>query len=83
MATVFSAGVIELDRVWDKARKKAQNPAMLVKDNPFLAESADIPESGYVRRNMQRLRDDQHLRECPHNGHVYAGIMDNMRYGGE
>jgi hypothetical protein len=83
MATVFSAGVIDFDSVWDKARKKAQNPSMLVKDNPFLAESADIPESGYVRRNMQRLRDDQHMRECPHNGHVYAGIMDNMRYGGK
>lgn len=81
MATVFSDGVIEFDSVWDKARKKAQNPSMLVKDNPFLAES-DIMLP-YERRNMQRLRDDQHMRECPHNGHVYAGIMDNMRYGGK
>lgn len=81
MATVFSAGVIELDSVWDKAQKKAQNPSMLVKDNPFLAESdTTLP---YERRNMQRLRDDQHMRECPYNGHVYAGIMDNMRYGGK
>lgn len=81
MATVFSAGVIELDSVWDKAQKKAQNPSMLVKDNPFLSESdTTLP---YERRNMQRLRDDQHMRECPHNGHVYAGIMDNMRYGGK
>ncbi len=81
MATVFSAGVIEFDSVWDKARKKAQNPSMLVKDNPFLAESDTMLP--YERRNMQRLRDDQHMRECPHNGHVYAGIMDNMRYGGK
>lgn len=81
MATVFSAGVIELDSAWDKARKKAQNPSMLVKDNPFLSESdTTLP---YERRNMQRLRDDQHMRECPYNGHVYAGIMDNMRYGGK
>lgn len=81
MATVFSAGVIELDSVWDRARKKAQNPSMLVKDNPFLSESGTMLP--YERRNMQRLRDDQHMRECPHNGHVYAGIMDNMRYGGK
>lgn len=82
MATVFSCGAIPAESVWDKAQKKAQNPAMLVKDNPFLAESsADM--SSYVRRNMQRLRDDQHMRECPYNGHVYAGIMDNMRYGGK
>lgn len=81
MATVFSAGVIEFDSVWDKARKKAQNPSMLVKDNPFLAESDTMLP--YERRNMQRLRDDQHMRECPHNGQVYAGIMDNMRYGGK
>lgn len=81
MATVFSAGVIEFDSVWDKARKKAQNPSMLVKGNPFLSESdTTLP---YERRNMQRLRDDQHMRECPYNGHVYAGIMDNMRYGGK
>ena len=81
MATVFSAGVIEFDSVWDKARKKVQNPSMLVKDNPFLAESDTMLP--YERRNMQRLRDDQHMRECPYNGHVYAGIMDNMRYGGK
>lgn len=66
MATVFSCPEIPFESAWDKARKKAQNPGMLVKDNPFLAESADIPESGYVRRNMQRLRDDQHMRECPY-----------------
>lgn len=83
MATVFSSPETLFESIWDKARKKTQNPGMLVKDNPFLAESADIPESGYVRRNMQRLRDDQHMRECPYNGHVYAGIMDNMRYGGK
>lgn len=83
MATVFSFPETPFESIRDKARKKAQNPGMLVKDNPFLAESADIPESGYVRRNMQRLRDDQHMRECPYNGHVYAGIMDNMRYGGK
>lgn len=83
MATVFSFPETPFESILDKARKKAQNPGMLVKDNPFLAESADIPESGYVRRNMQRLRDDQHMRECPYNGHVYAGIMDNMRYGGK
>lgn len=83
MATVFSFPETPFESIWDKARKKAQNPGMMVKDNPFLAESADIPESGYVRRNMQRLRDDQHMRECPYNGHVYAGIMDNMRYGGK
>ena len=82
MATVVSACGLTFDSVWDKAREKAQNPAMLVKDNPFLAESSDdMPP--YVRRNMQRLRDDQHMRECPYNGHVYAGIMDNMRYGGK
>lgn len=81
MATVFSAGVIEFDSAWDKARKKAQNPSMLVKDNPFLSESDTMLP--YERRNMQRLRDDQHMRECPYNGHVYAGIMDNMRYGGK
>ena len=83
MATVFSFPETPFESIWDKARKKAQNPGMLVKDNPLLAESADIPESEYVRRNMQRLRDDQHMRECPYNGHVYAGIMDNMRYGGK
>lgn len=82
MATVVSACGLPFDSVWDKAREKAQNPTMLVKDNPFLAESSDDTPS-YVRRNMQRLRDDQHMRECPYNGHVYAGIMDNMRYGGE
>lgn len=82
MATVVSACGLTFDSVWDKAREKAQNPAMLVKDNPFLAESsADMPS--YVQRNMQRLRDDRSMRECPYNGHVYAGIMDNMRYGGE
>ena len=83
MATVFSFPETPFESIWDKAREKAENPGMLVKDNPLLAESADIPESGYVRRNMQRLRDDQHMRECPYNGHVYAGIMDNMRYGGK
>lgn len=82
MATKFACGALPSESVWDKAQKKAQNPAMLVKDNPFLAESsADMPP--YVWRNMQRLHDDQHMRECPYNGHVYAGIMDNMRYGGK
>ena len=82
MATVVSACGLTFDSVWDKAREKAQNPAMLVKDNPFLAESsADMPS--YVQRNMQRLRDDRSMREGCYNGHVYAGIMDNMRYGGE
>ena len=46
MATVFSFPETPFESIWDKARKKAQNPGMLVKDNPFLAESADIPESG-------------------------------------
>ena len=81
MATVFSFPETPFERILDKARKKAQNPSMLVKDNPFLSESdTTLP---YERRNMQRLRDDQHMRECPYNGHVYAGIMDNMRYGGK
>ena len=81
MATVFSFPETPFERILDKARKKAQNPGMLVKDNPILAESdTTLP---YERRNMQRLRDDQHMRECPYNGHVYAGIMDNMRYGGK
>lgn len=82
MATVVSACGLPFDSVWDKAREKAQNPTMLVKDNPFLSES-DGTMLTYERRNMQRLRDDQHMRECPYNGHVYAGIMDNMRYGGK
>ena len=81
MATVFSFPETPFESIWDKARKKAQNPGMLVKDNPFLAESDTMLP--YERRNMQRLRDDQHMRECPYNGHVYAGIMDNMRYGGK
>lgn len=40
MSTVFSCGAVPTESVWDKAQKKAQNPAMLVKDNPFLAESS-------------------------------------------
>ena len=81
MEKVVSACGLGFDSVWDSARKKAQNPGMMVKDNPFLEEPASMMD--YERRNMQRLRDDQHMRECAHNGRVYAGIMDNMRYGGK
>lgn len=56
---------------------KLSDPAMTTKDNP-LAGKRD-PLAPIKHRNMHRLMRDAKLRECPHNGSVYSGIM-NTRY---
>lgn len=51
------------------------------KDNP-LRDTMQDSRSPYYHQNMTTLRRDVLMRETPINGRIYAGIMDNMRYGG-
>lgn len=61
--------------------KDLSDPAMTLENNPLARGAAATRVSMIEERNMCRLHKDARLRDCPINGHVYAGIMDN-RYGG-
>lgn len=68
------------DMPYERAMEKAKEPNMLLKDNPLAPAE---PGMGGCRahKNMLRLEKDAKMRSCPHNGVVYAGIMDT-RFGG-
>lgn len=71
----------ERDRIWREAEAKAHVPYYISnKDNP-LRKLVEPPEPTYGR-NMDVLRSDMERRERPVTGKIYAGLMDNMRYGG-
>ena len=70
---------------YEQALTKAEEPGMLVKDNPLMKDDNDSP-TGVAARiqdiNMDRLHKDRRLRRQPNgNGSVYAGFMAN-RFGG-
>lgn len=59
--------------------KDTSDPYMTTEKNP-LAPEPPTQEDLNRRRNLRKLSEDASMRGCPYNGHVYAGIMDNMRY---
>lgn len=61
------------------AMAKAQQPGMLVKDNPLAC--TPVPNERLTEFNMDRLYKDAALRRNPVHGRVYAGFM-SKRYGG-
>lgn len=68
-------------RIYDRAEKMADvDHYITAKGNPLRElEPRHTPAYDY---NMRVLERDAARREAPMNGRVYAGIMDNMRYGG-
>lgn len=67
---------------YDAAVKKAQNPKMDLRDNPFVKQSAaEVRFGEIVDKNMERLHMDAHRRRNLLHGEVYEGIM-STRYGG-
>lgn len=71
----------ERERVWKEAERKADVPYYISnKGNPLrkLVE----PHETTFEHNMNVLRRDMRQRENPVTGKIYAGLMDNMRYGG-
>lgn len=61
------------------AMAKAQQPGMLIKDNPLAC--TPTPNERLAEFNMDRLYKDAALRRDPVHGRVYEGIM-SKRYGG-
>lgn len=71
----------EQARIWEEAERKANVPYYISnKDNP-LRELIE-PRDNTFEQNMDTLRRDMRMREKPVIGKIYAGLMDNMRYGG-
>lgn len=60
--------------------KKLSDPKMTLQKNP-LARPYDATEP-IKRYNMERLREDAHMRSCPVRGAAYSSIMDT-RFKGE
>lgn len=71
----------ERERIWEEAERKANVPHYISnKDNPL--RKLIEPHDNTFEYNMDVLRRDMRARENPVTGKIYAGIMDNMRYGG-
>lgn len=66
----------------DAAWKQANEPHFSTCNNPLATVTpAEAAKNLQIERNMSALRQDARLRQNPHTGNVYSGIM-NMRYGG-
>ena len=65
----------------NEREKRLKNPAMLVKDNPYLEGDTCPYEEATIARNRDRLWEDRRTRRNTATGRVYSGIMD-MRLGG-
>lgn len=77
-----AAPIVFDDGGYAAAERKAQDPAMLVKDNPLAnRESCCGSNPALFHHNMERLHNDADMRRCPVHGSIYGAIMDN-RYGG-
>lgn len=72
---------METDNYAAAERKAAENP-FTVRNNPLAQTQEQIIEERRIDRNMRALERDARTRRIPLSGGVYAGIMDNMRYGG-
>lgn len=82
MAAIVSSCIFCDDSAYDAAVKKAQNPKMDLRDNPFVKQSSAEARFGeIVDKNMERLHMDARRRRDPLHGEVYEGIM-STRYGG-
>lgn len=68
-------------RIWDEAERKANVGVPITPDNNPLRKLIGLEKPLY-RRNMEVLERDYDMRKSPATGGVYAGLMDNMRYGG-
>lgn len=68
-------------RIWDEAEKKANTDIPITPDNNPLRKLIDLEKPMY-RRNMDVLEQDYAMRKSPATGNVYAGLADNLRYGG-
>lgn len=68
-------------RIYDRAETMADVDHYITAKNNPLRELEPRHTSAYDH-NMRVLERDAARREAPMNGAVYAGIMDNMRYGG-
>lgn len=82
MAAKVSSCIFCDGSAYDAAVKKAQNPKMDLRDNPFVKQSSAEARFGeIVDKNMDRLHMDASRRRNPLHGEVYEGIM-STRYGG-
>lgn len=73
--------IMEGDNYAAAERKAAENP-FTIRNNPLAQSQEEIIEERRISRNMRALERDARTRRIPVSGGVYAGIMDNMRYGG-
>lgn len=71
------------NQIWEKAEKLAGSSDYITNRNNPLRELAQLDERRpQYRYNMDVLENDYAARKVPVAGKVYAGLMDNMRYGG-
>lgn len=71
----------ERDRIWQEAERKADVPQYISNAGNPLRKLIE-PQKNTFEYNMDTLRRDMRMRENPVTGKIYAGLMDNMRYGG-
>ena len=60
------------DDPWEKARKKAADPHMVLNGNPLREQRTD--EEKFVCHNMKRLHKDAEAWDDPLSGHIYRAI---------
>lgn len=71
------------NQIWERAEKRAGGPGYITnRNNPLRELVAMDSRPPEYRYNMRILENDLDARKTPVGGKVYAGIMDNMRYGG-
>lgn len=69
------------EKIWDEARAKANVDAYITAAGNPLRRLIE-PRTPPYERNMAVLEQDYQARSNPIQGKIYAGLMDNMRYGG-
>lgn len=68
-------------RAYNEAEAKADVPYYITAEGNPLRRLVN-PNEAFYDHNMAVLNKDYHQRKNTATGRVYAGIMDNMRYGG-
>lgn len=59
---------------------RLRDPRMTTENNPLARDQKELAEERVIQHNVRRLRKDECMRSSPTSGHVYATIMDKMRY---
>lgn len=68
-------------RILEEAERKADVPQYISNKGNPLRKLMELRDNTF-EHNMDVLRRDLRARENPVTGKIYAGLMDNMRYGG-